>query len=48
MDTNSIVKPVKAVNEPKSLLSQMTLHFEYNKTIPEVRAALSAKDSSKK
>lgn len=49
MDTNSMHQPQKDVaKESSSLLSQVTLHFEYNKTIPQERAALSGRLSSSK
>ena len=43
-----MIKPSRAVKGEQSLLSQVTLHFEYDKTIPEVRAALNAKTSAKR
>jgi hypothetical protein len=44
MDINSIQQPQqeKAAKESPSLLSQVSLHFEYNKTIPQVRASLNS------
>ena len=49
MDTTSIPQSHnKTTKEPSSLLSQMTLHFEYNKTINEERSTLAPRQTTGK
>lgn len=50
MDTNAINQSThsKSTKESASLLSQVSLYFEYDKTIPQVRASLHKQPGAKK